>query len=193
MFFVPLGNDLTVIKPPPDGCQPRKFLLIVLLRDKPGCMIKEDLIKVTDFLPLVVSSTAFIHGKPIPKKYTCEGEDILPALDVAGIPTEAKSLALIIDDPDAPGKTWVHYVAWNLPLDTHVTANNLICTEGLNDFNKHSYGGPCPPSGTHRYFFKIYALDTLLSLREDSRKGELEKAMATHILAFGELMGTYRR
>jgi Raf kinase inhibitor-like YbhB/YbcL family protein len=155
-------------------------------------MIKDDSLKVNDFLTLTITSTAFNNGELIPERYTCDGENTLPPLNIEGIPEEAKSLALIIDDPDAPKKTWVHYVAWNIPLDYHIDGGDIIGVEGMNDFNQKAYGGPCPPSGTHRYFFKIYALNALLDIEDTSGKEDLEREMAQYIIAFGELMGKYK-
>ncbi len=145
------------------------------------------------FKPLTISSAAFQNKELIPVRYTCEGTNISPSLDIENIPTEAKCLAVIMDDPDAPKGTWVHWVAWNIPVTPHLKENEVHGIEGLNDFQQHRYGGPCPPSGTHRYFFKIYALDKLLVLPSDTKKEELEMTMANHIIAFGELIGLYKR
>ncbi len=142
---------------------------------------------------LFISSPAFTDQGPIPKKYSCQGEDIMPPLSIEGIPKEARSLVLIIDDPDAPGKTWVHYVSWNIPPTSHISEGASVGTEGLNDFNQHSYGGPCPPSGKHRYHFKVYALNNLLEIPAVSTKHDVELAMNNHILAYGELLGTYSK
>ena len=143
-----------------------------------------------------ISSTAFGHNKPIPKKYTCDGSDVNPPLKFEEIPANARSLALIVDDPDAPMGTWVHWVVWNIdPKTTEIKENSVPkgSMQGMNDFRKHDYGGPCPPSGTHRYFFKVYALDAELKLGSNSRKKDVEKAMQNHILAKGELIGLYSR
>lgn len=140
-----------------------------------------------------VSSTAFSAGGMIPPQYTCDGANVNPPLDIQNIPENAKCLALIVDDPDAPAGTWVHWVVWNIPVTQRIGENEAPGTEGLNDFKKHTYGGPCPPSGTHRYFFKVYALDVPLGLPGDTRKADLEKAMNGHILGYGELMGQYKR
>jgi len=129
----------------------------------------------------------------IPATYTCEGENISPPLELAQIPTEAKSLVLIVDDPDAPGKTWVHWLVWNLPVTHHIKENEVHGTEGINDGQKHHYIRPCPPSGTHRYFFKVYALNSLLDLPANTDKTQLEKAMSKHIIGFGELIGLYKK
>lgn len=142
---------------------------------------------------LNVTSTAFAAGGMIPSKYTCDGANVNPPMDIQGIPENAKFLALIVDDPDAPAGTWVHWVVWNIPLTEFIEENTVPGAEGLNNFQKHNYGGPCPPSGTHRYFFKVYALDALLNLPEETKKAGLEKAMSGHVLASGELMGLYKR
>lgn len=142
---------------------------------------------------LHVSSPAFQNGGIIPKKYTADGEDINPPLEIQGIPKEAKSLVLIVDDPDAPRGTWVHWIVWNIPVVELIRENNIPGVQGVNDFMQHNYGGPSPPSGTHRYFFKVYALDKKLDLPPTSRKRDLEAAMHGHILAMGELVGLYTR
>lgn len=142
---------------------------------------------------LKVTSTAFEDKGFIPKKYTCDGEDVNPPLNVEGIPEGAKSLVLIVEDPDAPMGTWVHWVVWNIPPTGKIEEDSVPGVEGVNDFNKRSYGGPCPPFGTHRYFFKVYALDAELSLDPSSRKEDVERAMEGRVLAKGELVGLYRR
>ncbi len=141
-------------------------------------------------------NSVFGDGERIPVKYTCDGEDINPLLVINGIPAETKSMALIVDDPDAPGKTWVHWVVWNIAPDTTRIEENSIpndAVQGINDFGRKNYGGMCPPSGTHRYYFKIYALDTTLELDPDSEKPDLEGAMRGHILDQATLVGLYSR
>ena len=147
-------------------------------------------------------SAAFKHLGEIPKKYACEGADISPPLSFEGVPQGAKSLALIVDDPDAPDPkapkmTWVHWVLFNIPAGTPGLAEGVThlpagAREGMNDFQRTKYGGPCPPIGRHRYFHKLFALDTVLELSRPT-KAELEKAMQSHILAKTELMGTYQK
>ena len=152
-------------------------------------------------MELNVTSSAFNHEDMIPAKYTDDGQDISPQIAWTGAPDETKSFALIADDPDAPGKTWVHWVVWNIPaevtsLDEDVPADQELpngAQQGKTDFGRIGYGGPAPPSGTHRYYFKVYALDTTLDLPAGATKPDLEKAMDGHILAQGELMGKYRR
>ena len=149
-----------------------------------------------------LNSHSFSDGGNIPKKYTCDAEDVSPELHWTDPPSAAKSFALIVDDPDAPSRTWVHWVLFDLPGDTHAlpeaTGKRASlpngAQQGTNDFGKAGYGGPCPPPGKpHRYFFKLYALDSRLSLKGSATKVELEKAMQGHILGRGELMGQYGR
>jgi Raf kinase inhibitor-like YbhB/YbcL family protein len=147
----------------------------------------------TEYKPLRITSMAFKAHQSIPVKYTCQGKDINPPIDIDGIPEKALSLALIVDDPDAPGKTWIHWVVWNIPITHHIKEDNVPGEQGWNDFKRIAWGGPCPPSGTHRYFFKVYALDTLLELSATTTKKDLELAMGEHILAYGELIGLYKK
>ena len=148
-----------------------------------------------------LTSTAFQPDGMIPAKYTCDGANVSPPLEWSGVPEATKSLALICDDPDAPGKTWVHWVVFNLPasktsLPENVPPQETIAgggKQGTNDFKKIGYGGPCPPSETHRYFFKIYALDTELKPDSKTTKDQLSQAMKDHLLAQGELIGRYKK
>lgn len=140
-----------------------------------------------------ISSPAFQHNEKIPKKYTCDGDNINPPLNFDDFPEDTKQLALIVDDPDAPGKTWVHWVVYKMPVILHVDENSVPATQGINDFGSKSYGGPCPPSGQHRYYFKLYALDTKMDLDEGIVKEELLNAMKGHILEVAELIGLYSR
>jgi hypothetical protein len=145
---------------------------------------------------LSIASPAFSHQGMIPSKHTCDGANVNPPLSFANIPEKSKSLALIVDDPDAPMGTWVHWVAWNIGPGTKEIPENSApqgALQGTNDFKKQSYGGPCPPSGTHRYFFKLYALDASLPLKAGATKAQLEEAMKGHVLAQAELVGLYRR
>ena len=143
---------------------------------------------------LSVQSSAFEPNKLIPRKYSCDGQDINPPLTIEGIPKEAKTLVLIIDDPDAPSGTFDHWVVWNIPPSTSKISEDAVPgIEGMNGARQMGYMGPCPPSGTHRYFFKVYALDTELSLGVGSRKKDVEKAIQGHILSKGELIGLYSR
>jgi Raf kinase inhibitor-like YbhB/YbcL family protein len=145
---------------------------------------------------LTIASPAFKHNGSIPEKYTCDGADLNPPLVIEGAPPGAKSLALIVDDPDAPRGTWVHWVVWGMDPKTKEIKEESVpagAKQGMNDFRKRNYGGPCPPSGTHRYFFKLYALDIAPELGPDTTKAALEKAMTGHILAQAELIGLYKR
>lgn len=143
-----------------------------------------------------ISSPAFENNAVIPKVYTCDGDDTNPPLAFSQVPPAAKSLALIVDDPDAPMGIWVHWVMWNLKPETVAIGANSVppgAMQGRNDWHKNSYGGPCPPSGSHRYFFKLYALDALLDLGPSATKKDLERAMDGHIIATAEIVGLYAR
>lgn len=153
-------------------------------------------------MALHIESPAFQAGGAIPKEFTCEGPDQSPALKWGEPQQGTRSFALIVDDPDAPAGTWVHWVAYNLPASLRGLPQGVPKTEkidggglqGMNDFRKIGYGGPCPPPGKpHRYMFKLYALDTELNLKPGSKKADVERAMQGHVLASGELMGTYSR
>ena len=156
-------------------------------------------------MTMTITSTAFAANASIPKGYTCEGDDVSPPLAWSGVPAAAKSLALIVDDPDAPDPaaprmTWVHWVLYNLPvasggLPEAVSAARLPAgtREGLNDWHRTHYGGPCPPIGRHRYFHKLYALDVVLPDLKRPNKAVLEKAMKGHIVAEAQLVGTYQK
>ena len=143
---------------------------------------------------LTIGSTEFANMEFIPEKYTCEGENVNPAITIENIPGGTKSLALIIDDPDAPNGTFDHWIVWNIRPKEMIIENTVPGTEGKNSFGKTRYQGPCPPGGkAHRYFFKVYALDTLLDTPAGSDKRTVEKAMARHILAEGEIIGLYQK
>ncbi len=142
---------------------------------------------------MILTSSEFKANGMIPKKFTCQGEDVNPALAIEEIPPEAKSLALIVDDPDAPVGTWVHWVVYDIAIVSKIDENSVPGKQGTNDFRRKNYGGPCPPSGTHRYFFKLYALDKKLDLKEGLSKAQLEGAMKGHILDAGELIGLYKK
>jgi len=152
-------------------------------------------------MALEVVSPAFAAGGMIPRKHTCDGEDVSPEISWSGVPAGTRSFALICDDPDAPSGTWVHWVVFNLPaavsrLPEALPAEPALPSggrQGKNDFRRIGYGGPCPPSGTHRYVFKVYALDRLLDLEPGATKAQVEAAMKGHVLAEGSLMGRYRR
>lgn len=150
-----------------------------------------------------LTSTAFGPMAEIPRRHTCEGEDIAPPLRWSGVPPAAKSLALIVDDPDAPDpaapkRTWVHWVLYDIPPDAAGLPEGgqplpSGTREGLNDWNRSGYGGPCPPIGRHRYFFKLYALDTKLTALQRPTKAAVEHAVKGHVLAHAELVGTYQK
>lgn len=140
-----------------------------------------------------LTSKEFSHNGFIPKKFTCQGQDINPVLTIEDIPADAKSLALIIDDPDAPMGTWVHWVVYNIAPASVIKEDSVPGIDGINDFGRQAYGGPCPPSGTHRYFFKVYALDVQLNLKPRLSKRELESTMQGHILEKAELIGLYKK
>ncbi|MFO7782190.1 MAG: YbhB/YbcL family Raf kinase inhibitor-like protein [Spirochaetia bacterium] len=138
-----------------------------------------------------ITSPAFEHNERVPAKYTCNGQDINPPLRIEDIPPGTQSMAIIVDDPDAPGKTFLHWLIWDIEPTTEIAENSAPGTQGLTDFGKPAYGGPCPPSGTHRYFFRVYALATTLGLPEGSSRTDLEQAMKGHVLAEAEIIGLY--
>lgn len=154
-----------------------------------------------EIMEIKLTSPAFEGGGMIPPKYTADGEDVSPPLKWDAVPEGTKSLALINDDPDAPVGTWVHWVIYNIPPDTRGLVENVPpqgtlqdgSCQGTNDFGRIGYGGPAPPRGTHRYFFKIYALDAKLALPPGAKKSELLNAMEGHLLGKGELIGKYSR
>jgi Raf kinase inhibitor-like YbhB/YbcL family protein len=142
-----------------------------------------------------ITSPTFQEGGNIPSKFTCDGGETSPPLQIAEIPSGAKSLALVVDDPDAPGGLFTHWIVWNISPQTNTIAEGSAPkgVHGTNDFGKSGYGGPCPPSGTHRYYFKIFALDRELDLPPGTKRSQLDAAMKGHVVAQGELMGRYSR
>lgn len=145
---------------------------------------------------LKITTPEFDYMKKMPVKFSCKGEDVNPRLEIEGVPVGTKSLVLIIDDPDAPMGNWDHWIVWNISADTKVIEEDSVpkgAVEGINDFGKNSYGGPCPPSGTHRYFFKLYALDKVLDLPSNSRKKVILDAIDGHILDYSELVGLFAK
>ncbi len=153
-------------------------------------------------MSFAITSTAFSNGGEIPRRFTCSGEDLSPALTWNDTPPNTQSLVLIADDPDAPAGTWTHWIVWNIPghatlLPEAVPPNQVLdngARQGRNDFNRIGYGGPCPPPGRpHRYFFRLYALDARLGLQPGSARSELEPAMKSHIIAQAEWMGMFKR
>lgn len=141
-----------------------------------------------------LTSPAFVHDGYIPSRFTCEGMDVSPELLIEGTPEGTKEIALIVDDPDAPMGIWVHWVVFNIPSDTSKIEEGAVPgKQGVNDFGRLNYGGPCPPSGTHRYFFKVYALDVKLELEEGVTKEALKEAMEDHIIDKAILVGLYKK
>ncbi len=142
---------------------------------------------------LVVQSVAFANDGHIPAKYTCEGENINPPIEISDMPEETKSLAIILEDPDAPAGVFTHWLLWNVSPNEGIAENTNQGVSGINDFGKTGYGGPCPPSGAHHYYFKIYALDKELNITAGENKAALLEGMNGHILATGELMGRFKK
>ncbi len=142
---------------------------------------------------LVVESPEISQNGHIPLQYTCDGENINPPIAVSNIPEATKTLALVMEDPDAPGGTFTHWLLWNISPEDKITEKTSLGVSGINSFGKTGYGGPCPPSGTHRYYFKVYALDKELTIVAGEDKNSLLEAMEGHILATGELMSRYSR
>jgi len=150
---------------------------------------------------LVITSPAFEQGQPIPERFTCKGLEHSPALEWEGAPAGTISFALIVEDPDAPGGTWDHWVLFNIPGDSMGMPEDVPALPKLNDGSVHGnnswpklgYGGPCPPSGAHRYFFRLYALDAMLPLKPGADKAAVQAAMDGHVLATGELLGTFKQ
>jgi Raf kinase inhibitor-like YbhB/YbcL family protein len=168
-------------------------------------MIAGGLTRAEETMAMTITSSAFGDGAAIPSRYTCQGDDITPPLSWTGVPDQARSLVLIVDDPDAPDPkaprmTWVHWVVYNLPADATglpegATSADLPpgTQEGVNDWNRTGYGGPCPPVGRHRYFHKLYALDTTLTGLDRPTKKELEAAMQGHVIEQAQVVGTYAK
>jgi Raf kinase inhibitor-like YbhB/YbcL family protein len=172
-----------------------------------GCLVSttDNRLHAEGKMALTLKSTAFVHNGAIPLKYTCEGEDISPPLTWEGVPEHARSLVLIVDDPDAPDPrapkmTWVHWVLYNIPPDAAGLPEGVVSRslpagteEGLSSWKRTGYGGPCPPIGRHRYFHKLYALDTVLKGMHRATQSQVEAAMRGHIIAQTELVGTYEK
>lgn len=177
------------------------LIAAVVMSISAGCARTPSSAPVVPAASLSLTSPAFAQGQPIPARFTCDGEDISPALNWGEPPAGTRSFALIMDDPDAPAGTWTHWVLFNIPadmrsLDEAVPALETLTSgarHGKNSWGRLGYGGPCPPAGTHRYFFRLYALDIFLDLPAGAAKKDVQSAMQGHILAQGELMGTYAR
>lgn len=187
-----------------------KFILLILIILLASCSTNkiEDLqnAQIDDFLKeeekinqvimmkeLKITSPVFGYKEKIPAKYTCDGDDINPPLTIENIPNNSVSLVLINDDPDAPIGNWDHWIVYNIPITNSIEEDSIPGIMGLNSWSRNNYGGPCPPSGTHRYFFKVYALDSKLKLDAGATKTEVELAMKDKIIAKGELIGVYSR
>lgn len=181
---------------------PYLVLLLMLVPAFVACTFGEERAPASEEnvpLSIELSSPAFDPGNTIPVAYSCDGDNISPPLQWRNVPQGTQSLALIMDDPDAPGNAWVHWVLYNIPAQTSELPENVAPadsvpgggSQGDNSWNRVDYGGPCPPSGSHRYFFKLYALDVMLDLDAGATKNQLLAAMEGHILARGELMGTF--
>ena len=173
-----------------------KNILLFLLLSISVCFISEALCGDGKTGQFKISSPAFENNGTIPKKYGCAGENVNPVLKIEDVPPGTKSLALVFDDIDAPGGSYVHWILWKIDPGTGEIRENSVpegAVQGTNDFKKQSYGGPCPPTRPHRYLFRVYALDTVLNLEPAATKPDLEKAMAGHILSQAELKGTYKK
>ncbi len=191
---VPTTSSLPVVEPtrvPPTEIEPTEE----------SAMEEVPTQEVVDVEPLGISSSAFTHEAPIPVKYSCDGDNVSPPLTWSDPPEATMSFALINDDPDAPGGTWIHWVLYNIPGDTRALGEAIPAQaeladgslHGENSWGRSDYGGACPPGGTHRYFFKLYALDSMLELGPGADKASLLDVMEGHILAEAELIGTYTR
>jgi len=183
----------------------RILTIFVMMLVSMVCAAAEDNSQGGTHMAMTLTSPAFAFGEPIPTRYTCEGNDISPALAWSGVPENARSLVLIVDDPDAPDpaapqRTWVHWVLYNIPADAEGLPEGIAASElpgdtleGLNDWGRTGYGGPCPPIGRHRYFFRLYALDRHLPDLGKVGKDGVEAAMRDHIVADATLVGTYQK
>lgn len=177
------------------------FLLIVFVLYSTSELMIQPFAMEKGGVTMEFMSRAFNHGDMIPRKHTCDGADISPPLEWNSVPAGTKSMALICDDPDAPMGIWVHWVYYDIPVETKSLPENIAPkehpvnggTQGSNDFHKIGYGGPCPPGGTHRYYFKLYALDIMVNLAPGATKKQLLKEIENHILAEAQLMGKYKR
>jgi len=170
----------------------RIFAVMLLIT---GCGAGREPVRRDEGETMKITSPAFEHDASIPSIYTCDGSGSIPPLTFEGVPDGAVSLALIVDDPDAPMGTWDHWVVWNIPSSTRGVEQGRVPagTVGRNSWKRNDWGGPCPPSGEHRYFFKLFALDAMLDLPPNASKEQLERAMRGHLLAQSEMIGRYRR
>ena len=190
------------VAPPPVDTAPAVATKTPAPTLAPTPTVTEPTVMDESSMPFELISTAFEQGEPIPAKYSCDGEDISPSLAWGDPPNGTQSLVLIMDDPDAPGGTWDHWIVFNIPADIRelpeavqvgTKFDEVAATFGKNSWGRSDYGGPCPPGGTHRYFFKLYALDITLGLDENADKDQVLAAMESHVLAEAELMGTFSR
>jgi Raf kinase inhibitor-like protein, YbhB/YbcL family len=169
---------------------------VLFLKNKNSSLEPIKKIAINNSNNMIISSPAFLEGNKIPDSYGCHGQDVNPPLKFSGVPTEAKSLVLLVDDPDAPSGDWVHWLVFNINPQTESVDENSVpngAVVGINSFGDKKYGGPCPPMGTHHYKFKLYALDEVLTLADSTEKSELIKAMNNHVIASSVLTGTYSR
>lgn len=174
----------------------KKLALIIFLFLLPACAAQTKPILNLNNINMKLTSPAFINNGELPAKYTCDGQGINPPLAISDVPAKAQSLALISDDPDAPSGTFVHWIIWNIDPQTTQIAENSVpsgSSLGKTSAGRTGFVPPCPPSGTHRYYFKIYALDTKLNLTPNAGKDNLEKAMQGHVLDSAEIIGLYKR
>jgi Raf kinase inhibitor-like YbhB/YbcL family protein len=173
------------------------IMLIITLTLISGCAIQSEIqqainkTKPAEIKQLTITSPAFANNTEIFQKYTCKGIEISPEIDIDGLPQETKSMAIILDDPDAAIQTFTHWLVWNIKPTKIIFENSAPGTQGTNDYGVAFYKGPCPPMGTHHYYFKVYALDTMLDLKEGAEKSQLEKAMKGHIIAEGETVAIF--
>ncbi|SFM82963.1 YbhB/YbcL family Raf kinase inhibitor-like protein [Methanolobus profundi] len=189
LFMLPMSGCVEpAVEEPDDVPDPYD---VNITPDEPS--VPQELINDAHVAELKVTSSAFENGSTIPELYTCDSENINPALEVSDIPDGVGSLLLIMDDPDAPMGTFTHWVVWNIRPDEQIDEDSVPGVEGANGAGKASYTGPCPPSGTHRYFFKFYALDTEIDIESGSERSLVEDAMDGHVVAYGELVGLYSR
>jgi len=169
------------------------LVLIALTMVHTSCKAQEDKPSLTKEHAMRLSCPDFKDKELMPRKFSYHADNLSPTLIIEGVPEGAESLVLIVDDPDAPMGTWVHWVVFDIPVTSRIEEGTVPGRQGITDFGTMNYGGPAPPSGTHRYFFKLYALDTKLGLKEGIKKSALEKAMEGHILEEAELVGLYKR
>ncbi|MCX6816848.1 MAG: YbhB/YbcL family Raf kinase inhibitor-like protein [Candidatus Beckwithbacteria bacterium] len=170
-----------------------KLIIFILVLGLVGSII---VLSQKKGVKMQIFSSAFENGETIPSKYSCDGDNVGPPLTFANVPETTKSLALIVDDPDAPSGTWIHWLIWNIDPKTTTLAENSVpagAVQGTASSGQAKYGGPCPPSGEHRYFFKLYALDSRLNLISSARIEELEAAIKGHVLTQAQIMGRYGR